>query len=45
MKAIKEFEYMRNMSELRALSEFSLENPLTDVQFSRMMELKELCFK
>ena len=42
---IEEFEFMRNMAELRALSKFSLENPLTDEQYSRMMELKELCLK
>jgi len=37
---IKEFEKMKNMSELKALSNFSLENPLNDEQFERMMELK-----
>lgn len=40
-EAIKEFEYMRNMAELKALSNFSLEHPLNDLQFKRMMELKE----
>ena len=32
---------MRNTAELKALSKFSLENPLTDEQFKRMMELKK----
>ena len=40
-EAIKEFEYMRNLAELKALSSYSLEHPLTDVQFNKMMELKE----
>lgn len=38
-QAIKEFEYMRDMAELKALSDYSLEIPLTDVQFKRMKEL------
>lgn len=42
---INEFEKMRNMSELKALSKYSLENPLTDEQFERMMELKKLVFE
>jgi len=42
---IKEFEYMRNMAELKALSNFSLENPLSDEQFKRMMELKKECLE
>lgn len=42
---IKEFEYMRNMVELKALSNFSLEQPLNDIQFKRMMELKKKCLK
>ena len=44
-KIIKDFEYMRNMAELKALSKFSLENPLNDSQFKRIMELKEKCLK
>ncbi len=43
-KAISEFESMRNMAELRALSSHSLEHPLTPSQYERMMELKELVF-
>lgn len=39
-EAIKEFEYMKNMAELKALSNHSLQNPLTDEQYNRMMELK-----
>ena len=41
---IKEFEYMRNMSELKALSNYSLEHPLSSEQYSRMMELKKKVF-
>lgn len=43
-KAITEFESMRNMAELRALSNHSLENPLTQDQYDRMMELKDIVF-
>ena len=39
--AIKEFEDMRNLAELKALSKYSLENPLTEKQYKRIMELKE----
>lgn len=38
---LKEFEQMRNIAELKTLSKHSLENPLSDEQFKRMMELKE----
>jgi hypothetical protein len=38
-KAIKDFEYMRDMAELKALSKHSLEHPLTDRQYERMMFL------
>jgi len=41
---INEFEQMRNTAELKALSNFSLESPLNDEQFKRMMELKEMLF-
>ena len=40
-EVIKEFEDMRNMSELKALSNHSLENPLTEEQYKKMMELKQ----
>jgi len=42
---IKEFLYMRNLAELKALSKYSLENPLTDIQFKRLMELKKVCLE
>lgn len=38
---IEDFENMRNMAELRALSRVSLERPLTDREYERMMKLKE----
>ena len=34
-----EFENMLNMAEIRALSTASLERPLSDNEFSRMMKL------
>ena len=40
LEAIEEFEFMRDMAELKALSKFSLENPVSDEQYKRMMELK-----
>ena len=45
MDSLKDFEYMRNLAELKALSKFSLENPLSDEQFKRMMELKKEVLK
>ena len=41
---INEFERMKWLSELKALSKHSLENPLTDDQLERMKELKDLLF-
>ena len=41
IKAIKEFESMKDMVELKALSSVSLERQLDDKEFKRMMELKE----
>jgi hypothetical protein len=38
-KAVTDFEYMRDMAELRALSKYSLEHPLSDTQYNRMMFL------
>jgi hypothetical protein len=38
-KVVQDFERMRDMAELRALSKYSLENELSDVQFDRMMFL------
>ena len=40
-EAIEEFEDMRGMAELKALSSVSLERPLTDQEFRRMMTLKK----
>jgi len=42
MNEIEEFEFMRNSAELKALSNYSLEDPLSDEQFNRLMELKKL---
>ena len=36
---MKEFERMRNLAELKALSAVSLERPLTDAEYDRMMKL------
>jgi len=44
-KLIQEFEGMTQLAELRALSNFSLENPLNDNQYNRMMELKKAVLK
>lgn len=43
-KTIKEFEAMRNLAELKALSSLSLERPLTQEKYNRMMELKKEVF-
>ena len=40
-RKIKEFERMTAMAELKALSKYSLETPLSDQQYKRMMELKK----
>lgn len=42
---IKEFEYMRDMAELKALSSVSLERPLTDTEFQRFKKLGEKYLK
>lgn len=41
---ITEFENMRDLAELKALSNYSLEHPLDDEQYKRMMELKKKIF-
>lgn len=41
---MKEFEDMKNLAELKALSNYSLEHPLTDEQYNKMMELKNKIF-
>ena len=38
-KFIDEFQNMRDMAELRALSKVSLERPLTDAEYERFMAL------
>jgi hypothetical protein len=45
-EAMWEFESMKDNAELRALSKHSLENPLSDKQYDRMMALgKKLGYK
>jgi hypothetical protein len=39
---IKEFENMRYMSELKALSNISQERPLSDKEFNRVKQLSKL---
>lgn len=40
-KEINGFMEMLGMAELKALSNVSLERPLTEVEFARMMQLKK----
>lgn len=40
-QAIKEFEEMLEMAELKALSALSLERQLTSKEFERLMRLKK----
>lgn len=40
-KEIKQFEQMRKIAELKALSKLSLKQPLTEDQYNKMMELKK----
>jgi len=40
-KLLKEFEYMKDMAEIKALSKASLEQPLTKEQIERMLQLKK----
>ena len=42
---INKFMSIRLSAELRALSNYSLENQLTDEQYERMVELKNILFK
>ncbi len=42
-KLINDFELMTDTAELKALSKFSLENPLNDEQFKRVIYLKNKC--
>lgn len=39
-ETMREFEQMKDFAELNALSKFSLENPLNEEQYKRIMELK-----
>lgn len=41
---IREFEDMRDIAELRALSKISLERPLNEIEFDKIMELKNKLF-
>lgn len=43
-EAIEEFETMKDHAELNALSKTSLERPLEDKEYNRMMELKQAIF-
>ncbi|KKL59163.1 hypothetical protein LCGC14_2218080 [marine sediment metagenome] len=38
-KEIESFEYMRDMAELKAFSNLSLERPLTDEEYKKMISL------
>lgn len=38
-EAIESFEYTRNLAELKALSKLSLERPLTDEEYNKMISL------
>ena len=40
MNPLKQFEQMRDFAELKALSKVSLERPLTDNEYNKMMKLK-----
>jgi len=44
-QAIKEFEFIRENAELKALSNISLERPLTDSEFQRFKELGDKYLK
>ena len=44
MDVISEFEDMIDMSKLKALSNLSLERPLTDAEYTKMMMLKNKFF-
>jgi hypothetical protein len=41
---LKEFENMKDLAEINALSKYSLDHPLNDLQYKRMMELKKKVF-
>jgi hypothetical protein len=39
---VKDFERMKHMAEIKVLSQVSLQRPLSDKEYNRMMELKQL---
>lgn len=41
---MKEFDKIKDKAELNALSNYSLENQLTDKQFKKIMKLKKEMF-
>lgn len=41
--AINDFQRLRSLAELKSLSDYSLENPLSDEQYNRLMQLKKGC--
>ena len=43
-KLLKQFEYMRDLAELKVLSALSLERPLDEVEYERIMLLKRKVF-
>lgn len=43
-KLLQDFERMRDMAEIKALSNVSLERPLSDTEYNRMMALKKSLF-
>lgn len=44
IELVNNFNHMRFMAELNAYSKLSLERKLTDTEYNRMMELKEIMF-
>ena len=43
-QVVKEFETTIRMAELKALADYSGEHPLTDLQFKRMVQLRDQLF-
>lgn len=41
MNELTDFEYMRNMAELKALSKVSLERPLSNAEQKRIIQLEK----
>ena len=40
-QTLSEFEYMRDLAELKALGNLSLEQPLTQEQYNKMISLAQ----